>query len=277
MISLKKFGAFVQVAEDVEGMIHVGDISAEKRINHPQEVLKQVRQVKAPVLEMDAKGAVCGSGMKQLVPTSLDEYIAEHKEGDMVTGRVIDVSRGKMTVELGEGVRASCRTGGESREEKQNSEGMADLSALGAMLANKWKTGRPTVRSPEERAGKSRTDPQLPDCEAGPGEKTHRAGTGELKLFNPARSFNSIRYRSKFPPDAANSQPPQRISVILRASYPTHAGIFRLVRHRPGCARITRTTAASSRTSVSISWPTAWAGPEGAPTHPVWRSKLSRT
>ncbi len=49
--SLTKFGAFVQVAEDVEGMVHVGDISNEKRINHPQDVLKAGETVKAVVLE----------------------------------------------------------------------------------------------------------------------------------------------------------------------------------------------------------------------------------
>src|SRR5690349_6434541 len=51
--SLTKFGAFVQLAEGVEGMIHVGDISAEKRINHPQDALKLGQVVKAQVLEID--------------------------------------------------------------------------------------------------------------------------------------------------------------------------------------------------------------------------------
>ena len=47
--------------------------------------------------------------MKQLVPTGLDEYLAEHKEGDIVTGRMIEVSEGRARVELGEGVLATCR------------------------------------------------------------------------------------------------------------------------------------------------------------------------
>ncbi|MDQ6699202.1 MAG: 30S ribosomal protein S1, partial [Acidobacteriota bacterium] len=106
--SLTKFGAFVQLEGEIEGMIHVGDISAEKRIEHPQDVLKNGQQVRAVVLEMDRDRRRLRLGLKQLQPTSVDEYIAEHKEGDMVTGRVSDVSRGKVTVELGEGVRASC-------------------------------------------------------------------------------------------------------------------------------------------------------------------------
>ena len=100
--SLQKFGAFVQLAEGVEGMIHVGDISAEKRINHPQEVLKMGQVVRAQVLELDTEKRRLRLGMKQLVPTSFDEYIGEHKEGDVVTGRD-DVSGGRAKVELGEG------------------------------------------------------------------------------------------------------------------------------------------------------------------------------
>ncbi len=102
--SLQKFGAFVQLEEGVEGMIHVGDISAEKRINHPQEVLKMGQMVKAQVLEIDHEKRRIRLGMKQLVPTSLDEYITEHKEGDLVTGRMMDVSGGGASVELGEGI-----------------------------------------------------------------------------------------------------------------------------------------------------------------------------
>ena len=90
--SLTKFGAFVQLAEGVEGMIHVSEISAEKRINHPQEVLKAGQVVKAQVLALDTEKRLIRLSMKQLVPTGLDEYLAEHKEGDVVTGRITEVS-----------------------------------------------------------------------------------------------------------------------------------------------------------------------------------------
>src|SRR5262249_17133623 len=79
VVSLTKFGAFVQVAEGIEGMIHVSDISAEKRINHPQDVLKVGQMVKAQVLEVDTEKRRLRLGIKQLAPTSIDEYLAEHK------------------------------------------------------------------------------------------------------------------------------------------------------------------------------------------------------
>src|SRR5271157_2848608 len=71
--SLTKFGAFVQLTEGVEGMIHVSEISAEKRINHPQEVLRAGQVVKAQVLALDTEKRLIRLSMKQLVPTGLDE------------------------------------------------------------------------------------------------------------------------------------------------------------------------------------------------------------
>jgi small subunit ribosomal protein S1 len=161
VVSLTKFGAFVQVEEDVEGMIHVGDITAEKRINHPQDVLKVGERVKAVVLECDRERRRLRLGMKQLVPTSLDEYIAEHKEGDVVTGRVSEVAKGRATVDLGEGVRASVSLGAsEPAEEKPAESKGTDISALSSMLASRWKSGQGSTTNPQKgmaRAGEIRS------------------------------------------------------------------------------------------------------------------------
>jgi len=73
-------------------MIHVSEISAEKRINHPQDVLRLGQVVKAQVLAIDTEKRQLRLSMKQLVPSDLDEYLAEHKEGDVVTGRLMEVT-----------------------------------------------------------------------------------------------------------------------------------------------------------------------------------------
>lgn len=168
VVSLQKFGAFVQLEEGIEGMVHVGDISAEKRINHPQDVLKVGEKIKAKVLEMEPAKRRIRLGMKQLVPTSLDEYIGEHAAGDVVTGRVADVRGGKAKVELGEGVTGYCvlaQDGGESKE--QGAAAGVDLSALTTMLTAKWKGGGASAGKGEPlRAGQvrsfriSRVDPE---------------------------------------------------------------------------------------------------------------------
>ncbi len=140
--SITKFGAFVQLSEGVEGMIHVSDLSAEKRINHPQEVLKVGQPVKAQVLAVDKEKRQLRLGIKQMVPSGLDEYIAEHKEGDVVTGRMTEVAGGHARVELGEGIQGTCRiaTEGTAKEETR-AESKADLSSLSSMLKAHWKGG----------------------------------------------------------------------------------------------------------------------------------------
>ena len=189
--SLTKFGAFVQLAEGIEGMIHIGDISAEpskgrpgatgaaaprqrsmermersdvpnmeRRINHPQDVLKVGQVVRAQVLEVDTERRRLRLGMKQLVPTSVDEYIAEHKEGSLVTGRTTEVSGGRARVELGEGIQAVCRLTAETSEkEEKPADPKTDLSSLKSMLEARWKGGQATgaPRPEPVRAGQIRS------------------------------------------------------------------------------------------------------------------------
>jgi small subunit ribosomal protein S1 len=140
--NLTKFGAFVQLSEGIEGMIHVSDISAEKRINQPADVLRVGQIVKAQVLAIDLEKRQMRLGMKQLVPTGLDEYIAEHKEGDVVTGRLMDDSSGQSRVELGDGIHATCKsTTTIAANSEAPKEAKADLSSLSSMLQARWKTG----------------------------------------------------------------------------------------------------------------------------------------
>jgi small subunit ribosomal protein S1 len=164
--NLTKFGAFVQLSEGIEGMVHVSDISAEKRINQPGDVLRVGQVVKAQVLAIDLEKRQMRLGMKQLVPTGLDEYIAEHNEGDVVTGRMIDEgspdkSSGQARVELGEGIHATCKmTPAVAAPEKIETpkESKADLSSLSSMLQARWKSGSsPTAKAEPARAGQVRS------------------------------------------------------------------------------------------------------------------------
>jgi len=153
VVSLTKFGAFVQVGEGIEGMVHVSDISAEKRINHPQDVLKVGQSVKALVLELDTAKRRLKLGMKQLVPTSIDEYLVEHQKGDVVSGRVVDVSGDTVQAELGEGIRAACRISVAPKPANANDSvgARTDVASLSSMLSARWKSGAVAESSkPEE-------------------------------------------------------------------------------------------------------------------------------
>jgi small subunit ribosomal protein S1 len=157
--SLTTFGAFVQVAEGIEGMIHISELSAEKRINHPQEVVKVGQRVKAQVLSLDRDKRLIRLSIKQLVPTGLDEYLAEHKTGEVVSGRIVEVSGSNVRVELGEGIHASCRIRENQTAQESQPEARADLSSLSSMLSAKWKgaAGAGPAKSESVQAGQIRS------------------------------------------------------------------------------------------------------------------------
>ena len=147
---IMKFGAFVQLTEGVEGLVHISEITAERRINHPQDVLHVGEVVKAQVLGVDVEKRQIKLSMKQLVPTSFGEYLEEHKEGDVVSGRVVEQSVETATIELGEGIRAMCRLVAPVAEAANASGGAADLSALTSMLTARWKGGAAPAGSKPE-------------------------------------------------------------------------------------------------------------------------------
>ncbi len=159
--SLTKFGAFVRLSEGVEGMVHVSVFSAEKRILHPQDVLKVGQSIQAQVLAVDTERRLIRLSMKQLVPSGLEEYIAEHQEGDVVTGRILENSGEQARVELGEGIQGTYRivAQGPAKEEGASSEVKADLPSLSSMLQARWKgTSSKGAATPETaRSGQIRS------------------------------------------------------------------------------------------------------------------------
>src|SRR5580658_3128844 len=116
---IMNFGAFVQITEGVDGLVHVSEIVADRRINHPSDAVRQGQRVKAVVLAIDSAKRQIKLSMKQLIPTSIDEYIAEHKVGDSVSGRVVEITASGAVVELGEGIRGNCVAAGAASPQKQ--------------------------------------------------------------------------------------------------------------------------------------------------------------
>jgi small subunit ribosomal protein S1 len=139
--SIAAFGAFLDLGEGVEGMIHISDITGEKRLEHPKEVLTKGKVVKAMVIEVDRDKRRIRLGLKQLEPTNIDHYIAEHKAGDTVSGRLVDVHGDSAKVELGEGVLARCRIKEEIKKVAAKAAAAPDVTALSQMLSARWKSG----------------------------------------------------------------------------------------------------------------------------------------
>jgi len=102
--NLTEFGAFVEVEEGIDGLIHISDLSWTKRVKHPSELLKKGDAVEAVVLNIDAENQRLSLGLKQLATDVWDEFFAHHKVGDIVEGKIVRMTSFGAFVELAEGI-----------------------------------------------------------------------------------------------------------------------------------------------------------------------------
>jgi len=102
--NLTEFGAFVEVEEGIDGLIHISDLSWTKRVKHPSEVLKKGDVVEAVVLNIDAENQRLSLGLKQLATDIWDEFFTHHKVGDIVEGKIVRLTNFGAFVELHEGI-----------------------------------------------------------------------------------------------------------------------------------------------------------------------------
>ena len=106
--SMTDFGAFIEIEEGIDGLVHVSDLSWTKRFKHPSEVLKKGQMVQAVILTIDAKAKRLSLGIKQLQPDAWESFFGAHQVGDMVRGRVSRIVSFGVFVELAEGVEGLC-------------------------------------------------------------------------------------------------------------------------------------------------------------------------
>ncbi len=102
--NLTEFGAFVEVEEDIDGLIHISDMSWSKRIKHPSEVLKKGDVVDAMVLNIDAENQRLSLGLKQLATDIWDDFFSRRHLGDVIEGKVVRMTNFGAFVELDEGI-----------------------------------------------------------------------------------------------------------------------------------------------------------------------------
>ncbi len=106
--NLTDFGAFIEIEEGIDGLVHVSNLSWTKRVKHPSEVLKKGDRVKAIVLAIEPDKRRLSLGVKQLQPDVWETFFAQHHVGDVVHGKVLRVASFGAFVEIAEGIEGLC-------------------------------------------------------------------------------------------------------------------------------------------------------------------------
>ena len=106
--NLTDFGAFIEIEDGIDGLVHVSNLSWTKRVKHPSEVLKKGEKVKAVVLGVEPENRRLSLGIKQLQPDVWDTFFSQHRVGDVVHGKVLRTAQFGAFVEIAEGVEGLC-------------------------------------------------------------------------------------------------------------------------------------------------------------------------
>jgi small subunit ribosomal protein S1 len=106
--NLTDFGAFVEIEDGIDGLVHVSNLSWTKRVKHPSEVVKKGEKVKAVVLGVEPQNRRLSLGIKQLQPDVWESFFATHRVGDIVHGKVLRTAQFGAFVEIADGVEGLC-------------------------------------------------------------------------------------------------------------------------------------------------------------------------
>jgi len=106
--NMTDFGAFIEIEEGIDGLVHVSDLSWTKRVKHPSEILKKGQIVQAVILNIDSSSHRLSLGVKQLQPDAWESYFQTHQVGDTAHGKVCRLASFGAFVELAEGVEGLC-------------------------------------------------------------------------------------------------------------------------------------------------------------------------
>src|SRR5215813_6061942 len=128
--NLTDFGAFIEVEEGIDGLVHVSDISP-RRIKHPSEVLKKGDRVEAVILNIDTENHRLSLGIKQLQPDVWEQFFTAHGTGDVVRGRIVRHAPFGVFVELDEGIEGLCHVSELDDADRQDIENRFKLGEEG--------------------------------------------------------------------------------------------------------------------------------------------------
>ena len=106
--NLTDFGAFIEIEDGIDGLVHVSNLSWTKRVKHPSEILKKGEKLRAVVLGVEPENRRLSLGIKQLLPDVWETFFAQHRAGDVVKGKVLRTAQFGAFVEIADGVEGLC-------------------------------------------------------------------------------------------------------------------------------------------------------------------------
>src|SRR6266850_364083 len=125
--SVADYGAFVEIEDGVDGLVHVSDISWSRRIKHPSEVLKKGQEIDAIITSIDAENRRLSLSIKDLEPNAWDRFVNEHKPGDVVKGKIARFANFGAFVELDDNLEGLCHISELSEERVEKPEDVVKL------------------------------------------------------------------------------------------------------------------------------------------------------
>lgn len=126
--NLTDFGAFIEIEDGIDGLVHVSDITHSKKLKHAKDVLKRDQEVEAVIKNIDTQNRRMALSIKELTPSAWDAFVSSHKPGDVVRGKISRFTGFGVFVELGNELEGLCHISELSDERIDRPE---DIGAVG--------------------------------------------------------------------------------------------------------------------------------------------------
>ena len=187
--NLTDFGAFIEIEDGVDGLVHVSDISWSRRIKHPSELLKKGQEIEAVITSIDIENRRLSLSIKDLEPNAWERFVAEHQPGDVVHGKIARFANFGAFVELEENLEGLCHISELSEERVEKPESVVQLGQEMDFKILRIDSEGKKIGLSARAVGKDEpvVDTKVYSSEAGGG----MASLGELADFGIGRSAGS--------------------------------------------------------------------------------------
>ena len=204
--NLTDFGAFIEIEDGVDGLVHVSDISWSRRIKHPSEVLKKGQEIDAIITSIDAENRRLSLSIKDLEPNAWDRFVNDHQPGDTVKGKIARFANFGAFVELDDNLEGLCHISELSEDRVEKPEDVVQLGQEMEFKILRIDAENKKIGLSARAAGKDEpiVDTKVYSSQAGSG----MASLGELADFGLGKAEPETKSE---PLSDANAEPTSKV------------------------------------------------------------------